>query len=310
MTRTMIRPRRFRLFAACATALVLACMPTGIGAQELDAKVVINSSKIQGTNTSVFKTLETAISEFLNSRKWSNAQYSNKEKIACSFNFIVNQYADDGTFDCELMVQSSRPVFNSSYNTTVFNFRDADVSFSYVEFDKLEFSDDMVSNNLTAILAYYAYLVVGFDMDTFAFKGGTEVLLKAENVVNNAQMFDVSGWKAFDDDKNRHAIINDYMNGSMEPLRQLLYDYHRNGLDEMAQNAERGRGNITTALSLLQKAKDNKPLSTLPGIFTEIKQDELINIYSKGTTKEKEDVSGILENVNPSLSNEWEALKK
>lgn len=285
-------------------------MPTGIGAQELDAKVVINSSKIQGTNTSVFKTLETAISEFLNSRKWSNAQYSNKEKIACSFNFIVNQYADDGTFDCELMVQSSRPVFNSSYNTTVFNFRDADVSFSYVEFDKLEFSDDMVSNNLTAILAYYAYLVIGFDMDTFAFKGGTEVLLKAENVVNNAQMFDVSGWKAFDDDKNRHAIINDYMNGSMEPLRQLLYDYHRNGLDEMAQNAERGRGNITTALSLLQKAKDNKPLSTLPGIFTEIKQDELINIYSKGTTKEKEDVSGILENVNPSLSNEWEALKK
>lgn len=285
-------------------------MPTGIGAQELDAKVVINSSKIQGTNTSVFKTLETAISEFLNSRKWSNAQYSNKEKIACSFNFIVNQYADDGTFDCELMVQSSRPVFNSSYNTTVFNFRDADVSFSYVEFDKLEFSDDMVSNNLTAILAYYAYLVIGFDMDTFAFKGGTEVLLKAENVVNNAQMFDVSGWKAFDDDKNRHAIINDYMNGSMEPLRQLLYDYHRNGLDEMAQNAERGRGNITSALSLLQKAKDNKPLSTLPGIFTEIKQDELINIYSKGTTKEKEDVSGILENVNPSLSNEWEALKK
>lgn len=285
-------------------------MPTGIGAQELDAKVVINSSKIQGTNTSVFKTLETAISEFLNSRKWSNAQYSNKEKIACSFNFIVNQYADDGTFDCELMVLSSRPVFNSSYNTTVFNFRDADVSFSYVEFDKLEFSDDMVSNNLTAILAYYAYLVIGFDMDTFAFKGGTEVLLKAENVVNNAQMFDVSGWKAFDDDKNRHAIINDYMNGSMEPLRQLLYDYHRNGLDEMAQNAERGRGNITTALSLLQKAKDNKPLSTLPGIFTEIKQDELINIYSKGTTKEKEDVSGILENVNPSLSNEWEALKK
>ena len=285
-------------------------MPTGNGAQELDAKVVINSSKIQGTNSSVFKTLETAISEFLNSRKWSNAQYSNKEKIACSFNFIVNQYADDGTFDCELMVQSSRPVFNSSYNTTVFNFRDADVSFSYVEFDKLEFSDDMVSNNLTAILAYYAYLVIGFDMDTFAFKGGTEVLLKAENVVNNAQMFDVSGWKAFDDDKNRHAIINDYMNGSMEPLRQLLYDYHRNGLDEMAQNAERGRGNITTALSLLQKAKDNKPLSTLPGIFTEIKQDELINIYSKGTTKEKEDVSGILENVNPSLSNEWEALKK
>ena len=147
-------------------------------------------------------------------------------------------------------------------------------------------------------------------MDTFAPKGGTDILQKAENVVNNAQMLDVGGWKAFDDDKNRHAIINDYMNGSLEPLRQLLYDYHRGGLDEMAQNAERGRGNITTALALLQKAKENKPLSALPGLFTEIKQEELLNIYSKGTAKEKEDVSKILTNVNPSLTNEWEEIKK
>ena len=147
-------------------------------------------------------------------------------------------------------------------------------------------------------------------MDTFALKGGSDILVKAENVVNNAQMLDAGGWKAYDSDKNRHALINDYMNGSLEPLRQLLYDYHRGGLDEMAQNAERGRGNITTALALLQKAKENKPLSSLPGIFTEIKQDELINIYSKGTANEKEDVSKILTNVNPSLSNEWEEMKK
>ncbi|MBO7499151.1 MAG: DUF4835 family protein [Bacteroidaceae bacterium] len=278
--------------------------------QELDAKVVINASKIQGTDNSVFTTLETAISEFLNTRKWSNAQYSNKEKIACSFNFIVNEYANEGAFDCELMVQSNRPVFNTSYNTVVFNFRDPAVSFNYVEFDKLEFADDIVTNNLTAVLAYYAYLIIGLDLDTFAPKGGTDILQKAENVVNNAQMLDVGGWKAYADDKNRHAIINDYMNGSLEPLRQLLYDYHRGGLDEMAQNAERGRSNITTSLTLLQKAKENKPLSALPGLFTEIKQEELLNIYSKGTSKEKEDVSKILTSVNPSLANEWEEIKK
>ena len=307
----MNKPRRhLSLLVATLWAIIWTGMPTAASAQELDAKVVINASKVQGTNNSVFTTLENAISEFLNTRKWSNAQYANKEKITCSFNFIVNQYADDGAFDCELMVQSSRPVFNTSYNTTVFNFRDVDMAFNYVEYDKLEFADDIISNNLTAVLAYYAYLIIGFDMDTFALKGGTDILLKAENVVNNAQMLDVSGWKAFDDDKNRHAIINDYMNGSMEPLRQLLYDYHRGGLDEMAQNAERGRSNITTALALLQKAKDNKPLSALPGLFTEIKQDELLNIYSKGTTKEKEDVSQILGNVNPSLSNEWDEIKK
>lgn len=291
-------------------ALLLTVAPSHLEAQELDAKVVINHSKIQGTDNSVFSTLETAISEFINTRKWSNAQYSNREKIVCSFNFIVNQYSDDGKFDCELLIQSSRPVFNTSYNTTVFSFRDKDVSFDYIEYDKLEYTDEMVSNNLTAILAYYAYLIIGLDLDTFAPKGGSDILLKAENVVNNAQMLDVDGWKAFDDDKNRHALVNDYMNGSLEPLRQLMYDYHRNGLDEMAQNAERGRGNITTALALLQKAKDNKPLSALPGLFTEIKQDELINIYSKGTTKEKEDVSKILSNVNPSLTNEWDEIKK
>ena len=282
---------------------------TSASAQELDAKVVINSSKIQGTENSVFSTLEAAITEFLNTRKWSNAQYSNREKISCSFNFIVNQYANEGAFDCELLVQSNRPVFNTSYNTVVFSFRDTEVAFNYVEHDKLEFADDIVNNNLTAVLAYYAYLIIGLDMDTFAPKGGTDILMKAENVVNNAQMLDVGGWKAFDNDKNRHAIINDYTNGSLEPLRQLLYDYHRGGLDEMAQNAERGRGNITTALAQLQKAKENKPLSALPGLFTEIKQDELLNIYSKGTAKEKEDVSKILTNVNPSLTNEWEEIK-
>lgn len=301
---------RLRLAAILCTFALCVVFSTNAHAQELDATVVINSSKIQGTDNTVFKTLETAIKDFINNRKWTNSQYANQEKITCSFNIIVNQYADDGTFDCELMVQSNRPVYNTSYNTTVFNFRDADVAFNYVEYDKLEYNDEMVENNLTAVLAYYIYLIIGLDMDTFALKGGTDILQKAENVVNNAQMLDVTGWKAFDDDKNRHAIINDYMNGSLEPLRQLLYEYHRNGLDEMAQNAERGRGNITTALNLLQKAKDNKPLSALPGLFTEIKQDELLNIYSKGTAKEKEDVSKILSNVNPSLSNEWDEIKK
>ena len=300
--------RTLRLLSIAVLALLLPMK--AVQAQELEAKVVVNSAKIQGTNNSVFKTLETAIQEFLNTRKWSNAQYSNREKIACSLNIIVDEYSDDGHFSCQLIVQSNRPVYNSSYTTTVFNFKDPDFTFNYVEYDKLEFTDEVIDNNLTAVLAYYAYLIIGLDMDTFAPKGGTDILQKAENVVNNAQMLDVAGWKAFADDKNRHAIINDYMNGSLEPLRQLLYDYHRSGLDEMAQNAERGRSDITTALALLQKAKENKPMSALPGLFSEIKQDELINIYSKGTAKEKEDVIKILSTVNPSLTGEWESIKE
>ena len=291
-------------------ALVMGMGALGLQAQELEAKVVVNHSKIQGTNTSVFTTLQEAVTEFLNTRKWSNSQYTARERIACSFNLIVNEYSDDGRFGCSLMVQANRPVYNASYNTTVLNFNDNAVDFNYIEHDKLEFSDDMIDNNLTAVLAYYAYLIIGLDMDTFAPKGGTDILHKAENVVNNAQMLNEDGWKAFGDSKNRHAIINDYMNGGMEPYRQLLYDYHRKGLDEMVQNAERGRSNITTSLALLEKCKQDKPMSVLPQLFTEIKKDERLNIYSKGTSKEKEEVCRILSLVNPSLTSDWEKMKE
>ncbi len=291
-------------------ALLVALCSMHVTAQELEAKVVVNHQKIQGTNTSVFTTLQESITEFMNTRKWTNAQYATREKIVCSFNLIVNEYSDDGRFECSLMVQANRPVYNASYNTTVFNFNDNAVNFNYIEHDKLEFSDDMVDNNLTAVLAYYAYLIIGLDMETFALKGGTDILHKAENVVNNAQMIGEDGWKAFGDSKNRHALVNDYMNGAMEPYRQLMYDYHRKGLDEMAQNAERGRSNITTALTLLEKARQEKSMSALPQLFTEIKKDELLGIYSKGTTKEKEEVVRILSYVNPSYTSDWEEMKK
>lgn len=295
---------------ATLVIIILSVFSQRVTAQELEAKVVVNHSKIQGTNTSVFTTLQEAMTEFINTRKWSNAQYTTREKIVCSFNLIVNEYSDDGRFGCSLMVQANRPVYNASYNTTVFNFNDNAVDFNYIEHDKLEFSDDIVDNNLTAVLAYYAYLIIGLDMDTFAPRGGTDVLNKAENVVNNAQMLGEDGWKAFGDSKNRHALINDYMNGAMEPYRQLFYDYHRKGLDEMTQNAERGRSNITTSLALLEKAKQDKPMSVLPQLFTEIKKDELINVYSKGTSKEKEEVNRILCLVNPSLTSDWDKIKE
>ena len=306
----MQKDRLTRYLVALFVSLMGVCSTQRIQAQELEAKVVVNHSKIQGTNNSVFTTLQEAMTEFLNTRKWTNSQYTAQERIACSFNLIVNEYSDEGRFGCSLMVQANRPVYNASYNTTVLNFNDNAVDFSYIEHDKLEYSDDIIDNNLTAVLAYYAYLIIGLDMDTFAPKGGTDILHKAENVVNNAQMLGEDGWKAFGDSKNRHAIVNDYMNGAMEPYRQLLYDYHRKGLDEMAQNAERGRSNITTSLTLLEKAKQDKPMSILPQLFTEIKKDELQGIYSKGTTKEKEEVCRILTLVNPSFTEEWEKIKK
>ena len=284
--------------------LFILCGHVAAQAQELNCRVAINASQIQGTNTQVFTTLENALKEFINDRKWTSAQYSPAERITCSMNITVKEYTDDGAFKCELIVQSNRPVYNSNYNTVLFNFKDTEFNFNYLEYDPLEFREDMIDNNLTAVIAYYIYLIIGLDMDSMAPMGGTDVLHIVENIVQAAQSLSETGWKAFDDSKNRHAIITDYMDGGMQPLRQMMYDYHRLGLDEMAQNADRGRAKITESLNLLKEARDNKAMSALPQLFVEIKKDELINIYSKGTQNERDGVYELLMDISPSQSSD------
>lgn len=281
-------------------------------AQELNCTVKVIHSQVQGTNTSVFETLETAITEFMNNREWTELQYQKAERIDCMLNITIKKYDESaGTFSGELLFQVSRPVFNSAYNTTVFSMKDANFNFTYKEYDPLDFNINNVDNNLTAILAYYAYLFIGMDLDTFSPLGGTDALHVVESIVNNAQMMGDPGWKAFDDDRNRHAIINDYMETSLEQLRQMQYKYYREGLDEMAQNVDRGRTAVTEALQMLQEAHSNKPLSPLPQIFTDFKRDEIVSIYSgHGTEKEKQTVYDIVSNLNASQNTYWNKIKK
>lgn len=281
-------------------------------AQELNCKVKFNHSQVQGTNTSVFETLETAVNEFMNNRAWTELQFKEDERIECTMTFTIKQYKqEDDAFTGELLFQLNRPVFNSSYNTTVFSMRDKNISFKYKEYDQLEFNINTMDNNLTALLAYYAYLFIGLDLDTFSPLGGTEVLHTVETIVNNSQTLADAGWKAFSDNRNRHGIINDYMESSLEPFRQLMYKYHREGLDEMANNADRGRAAVTDCIKLLKEAHSNKPLSDLPLIFTDYKRDELVNIYQgHGTTNEKESVATILSDLNASQNTYWNKIKK
>jgi hypothetical protein len=203
-------------------------------------------------------------------------------------------------------------VYNASYTTTLYNNTDKQFDFEYVQFDQLNFNEEVIDNQLIALMAYYAYLIIGLDLDSFAPLGGTDVLQRCMNLVNNAQDLGFPGWKAFEDSKNRFAIINDYLDEAMKPFRQLQYDYYRQGLDEMASNAERGRTNITTALeSQLKQAHQDKPLSLLPQIWTDYKKDELANIYKgKGTQKEKESVYELLMGMNAAQSNTWDKLKQ
>ena len=280
--------------------------------QELNARVSINHSQIEGTKTSIFEGLQKSITEFLNERRWTNMQFSANERINCSMNIAISQYDEAyNKFTCVLTVQSTRPIFNSSYTSTVYNMRDANFNFNYQEFDRLEFRETQIDNNLTAMLAYYAYLLIGFDLDTMSPKGGTTYLQMAENIVTNSQNLGETGWRAFDDSKNRFAIINDYMDGLMEPYRLLQYEYHRNGLDKMSDDVEQGRANITESIKLLQRAHEDKPMSLLPQIFTDYKRDELVNIYKgKGSNQEKEDVYNTVFRINASQNNHWLNIKK
>lgn len=281
-------------------------------AQELNVTVKVIHSQIQGTNASVFETLETAITEFMNNRSWTELQFQKDERIDCTMNITVKKYDEaSDMFTCEMLFQSSRPIFNSNYNSVVFSMKDGSFDFTYKEHEPLEFNENNIDNNLTAMLAYYAYLFIGLDLDTFSPKGGTEVLHRVESIVNSAQGIAASGWKAFDDSRNRHAIINDYMESSMEPFRELMYKYYRLGLDEMANNVDRGRGVITECIELLKEAHANRPLSQLPQIFTDYKRDELVSIYTgHGTEKEKQTVYDILSNLNASQNTYWKKMQK
>ena len=289
------------------------CNPATLAAQELQAKITINHAQISGTEKSVFDNLQQTLEQFVNDRQWTHLQFQKNERIQCNFNLQVTKYdKDQGVFTCKATIQANRPVYNSAYTTTLYNNVDENFMFKFAEFDQLEFNEEQIDNQLTALFAYYAYLLIGLDLDSFSPKGGEDVLQRCMNLTNNAQNLDFPGWKAFDNDRNRFAIINDYLDGAMEPFRQLQYNYYRKGLDEMANNVERGRTEITTALETgLKKAKENRPLSMLPQIWTDYKKDELANIYKgKGTQKEKESVYEILNSINPSQNKFWDKIKE
>ena len=291
--------------------LLFLLMPVKASAQELNPTLTINTSKIQGTDKDVFKSLEGALKQFLTNQVWTEYHFAKNERIQCNFNLTVNKYdAQTGKMSCDLSVQSSRPVYGSSYNTTVFNFRDTEVEFTYTEQDRIEYTPGITpDNNLTAIMAYYCMLIIGLDFDTMSLNGGTDILRQVENIAAGSQSLG-SGWRSFDSGANRYSIINDYMNGSMSVFRQLQYKYHRLGLDDMSANADRGRATITESLALLGQAKQAKSTSALPVLFTEIKKNELISIYSTGIDKERQQVKDLLSYVNPSLSNDWNSIKK
>ena len=300
-------------YLAILLIIILNSQLSILNSQELQATVNINHQQIQGTDVSVFENLKQTIEQFINDKQWTSLQFQKNERIVCSFNITVTKYdKNNNIFTCTALIQASRPIYNAAYSTTIYNNKDANFDFEFAQFDQLNFNEEEIDNQLTALLGYYAYLIIGLDLETFSPMGGEDILQRCMNLVNNAQSLQFVGWKAFEDSRNRFAIINDYLDGALAPFRQLQYDYYRLGLDEMANNADRGRTNITTALEEnLKKAHENRPLSLLPQIWLDYKKDEIANIYKgKGTQKEKESVYDIVFNINASQNSTWEKIKE
>lgn len=277
--------------------------------QELNCVVQINSDQVQGTNKSVFNTLQKSISEFVNNRHWSEMTFANNERIECNMNIIVKK-VDGEDFTAEIQVQSRRPVYNSGYYTTLFNFRDNSFTFNYKEYEPLEINQNTITSNLTAVLAYYSYLIIGFDMDSYSRLGGTPFFQSAENIVNAAQGADLPGWKAFESTRNRYALVNNLTDEAFKKFRNYYYEYHRLGLDEMTANVDNARAKILSGLPLLREANRARPSAILVATFLDSKTDELVNIFSKGNDQEKKNAYEILCDVNPTKTDFYEKILK
>lgn len=286
-----------------------ALVAASASAQELNCTVTINSDQIQGTNKQVFETLQSAVSDYFNTTVFTNAKYAANEKIECRFFLTVKEYKDD-TFSGDIQVQSLRPVYNSSYTTTLINFKDTKVEFTYAENEPLVFSLNNMESQLTAILNFYAYLILAVDSDSFAPRGGDSCFDRLAQIVQMAQSSGESGWKAFEDTKNRSAVLSAFTDPATSGLRDMIYSYHRQGLDNMSVSVDKGRVAVTESLSAIEKVYKAAPMSVALSLFKDAKLDELVNIYSKAPSNERDAVYKMLEPIYPTEQTRLGQLKK
>ncbi|MCM1036791.1 MAG: DUF4835 family protein [Bacteroides sp.] len=279
---------------------VTACLGLAAAAQELNCQVEINTDAISGTNKSVFETLQAAVSDYMNTTTFTPAQFGANEKIDCRLFFTLKEYTDEGIAKGDLQVQSTRPVYNSAYTTTIINLKDTKIDFTYREGEPLNFTVNSMESQLTAILNYYAYLILAADFDTFSPGGGEPFWERLKQIVQMAQSAGEVGWKAFEDTKNRSAILTAFTEGSTaEGLRRMLYDYHRQGFDNMSVSPDKGRAAITRSLDAIKAVHAAQPMSVALSMFRDAKLDELVNVYSKAPADERQAVYDLLQPIYP-----------
>jgi hypothetical protein len=281
-------------------------------AQELRCSISVSANKITGANREIFQSMQMDLYDFVNNKKWTSHTYSTNERIECSMNIQLNQQIGSDEYIGSITVQSMRPAFNSSYKTTMLNIRDEVFRFNYKEFQTIEFAEQGNKDNLTSVLAYYAYIILGFDYDSYSLNGGTEYFEKARTIVSESQNFPgtKNGWKAFESDYNRYWIVENILNNAYQPYRDCIYAYHRKGLDAMAESVEGGRAEIAESLRLIQRIFRTRSKLYITQMFFDAKSNELVNIFSESTEDERGRVVQILSECDPTNATKYDNIKK
>lgn len=289
------------------TLLLCACLSFSYG-QELNCNVIVNSDQVNQTNKQIFKTLEKSLNDYVNKTQWTDRNYNDNERIQCSMMITITQY-DNSSFSGTIQIQSNRPVFNSTYQSPVFNYQDKQFTFNYVEFAPLYFNPNVFESNLTAVVSYYVYIILGIDADTFSQGGGSSYFKQAQGIVNLSQSSGFSGWKQTDGNRTRWELIDNLLSNTYEEYRIALYNYHRNGMDMLAENPQTAKENILSSMSSLDKLNNTRPNSFVLQAFFDAKSEEIANVFSGGPKVKIAELKENLNSMAPLYSETWSRIK-
>jgi hypothetical protein len=281
-----------------------------IQSQEFLCSVEVNAQQVEGTDRRVFENMQTSLSEFVNNRRWTNLEFNPGERIECTFVITVSSRPSTDRFVANLNLVASRPIYKTAYNSTLLNYVDRKFEFNYVEFQPMEFQENTYESNLTSVIAFYLYMILGLDFDSYSLYGGSPFFEKAEAVVNAAQNSPESGWRAFEEDRNRYWMLENYLNNAYTDLRKFNYEYHRLGLDVMSEKVEEGRSAIANSINLLRNVHRERPGLFALNLMVDAKRDEIINIFSKGNPREQTDIEQIMKEVDPANASNYSKISR
>jgi hypothetical protein len=289
-------------------SLILVCLFVNAKAQELNCKVIVNYDKITNANNQTFKNLETSLNEFVNKTVWTEKSFKSNEKISCTMFITLNSY-DSNNYEATIQVQASRPVYNSSFSTPILNINDKDFNFQYIEFQNLYYSPTSYDSNLVSTIAYYCYIILGVDAETFSLDSGASYFQSAQEIVSLAAPTGGKGWSQTDKTQNRYYLVNDLLSATFKPYREAMFQYHFNGLDNMYKDLKSSKEAIVTSINTLAAVHNVRPNAYLTRIFFDAKADEIVSIFTGGPSVNIDGFVDKLSQISPTNSSKWINIK-